>query len=78
MQGQHAGLDVMAFHGVGDELLGQLGALALGEQPAHDVTAEDVQDHVQVKARPLGRALKLGVSQDHTRLGASASNSGRV
>ena len=24
MQGQHAGLDVMARHGVGDELLGEL------------------------------------------------------
>lgn len=60
MQGQLAWLDCVARHGFGDELLSQLGALAQSKQPAHHAAAEDVQDHVQVKARPLGRPLELG------------------
>ena len=46
--------------GLGDELLGEVGALALGDHPAHDVAAEDVQDHVEVEAGPLRRPLELG------------------
>ena len=60
MQGQPARLDIMARHGVSDELLGQLRTLARGDEPAHDEAAEDVQDDVQVEARPLGRSLELG------------------
>ena len=60
MQSQLPRQDIMARHGVGDELLSQLGTLAWGDQPAHDETAEDVQNHVQMKARPLGRPLELG------------------
>src|SRR5665647_252928 len=51
---------IMTSHGVGNELLGQLSALARRNQPAYDVAAEDVQDDVEVKASPFGRALELG------------------
>jgi len=60
MQREHPALDIMAGHGLGDELLGQVGALALSDEPAHDVAAEDVQDHVEVEAHPLGRTFELG------------------
>ena len=49
VQSQLTRQDIMARHGVGDELLRQVGALAWGDQPAHDETAEDVQNHVEVK-----------------------------
>jgi hypothetical protein len=32
-------------------------AFAAGEHPAHDVAAEDVEDHVEVEVSPLGRSL---------------------
>lgn len=60
VQGRSGGLDVMPRHDVGNQLLSQLGALARGAQPAHDEAAEDVQDHVQVEARPFGQPLELG------------------
>ena len=60
VQRQRARQHIVTCHGLGNELLGQLGALAQGEQPAHHAAAEDVQDHVQVKARPLGRPFQLG------------------
>ncbi len=60
MQGQHAWRNIVACHGLGDELLGQLGTLAQGDHPAHHESAEDVQDHVQMKARPLGWSFEFG------------------
>jgi hypothetical protein len=42
VQGEHAALDGVARHGLGDELFGQVSALALGDEPAHDVAAEDI------------------------------------
>ena len=75
----------MPLHGVGDELLGQLGALTFGEQPAHNMAAEDVQDHVQVEARPLGRALELGnvpgphlVGRERQQLGLGVGRMGEL
>lgn len=59
MQRQGAGLDIVPGHALGDQLLGQLCALALGDQPAHDVPAEDVEDHVEVVAAPLDGPLEL-------------------
>ena len=41
-------------------LLGQFGAFARRHHPADDVTAEDVEDDVEVKVGPLGRAAQLG------------------
>lgn len=39
---------------------GQVGALALGKHPAHDVATEDVPAHVQMEAGLLGPALQFG------------------
>ena len=47
-------------HGLGDELLGQVGAFARGDHPADHVAAEDVEDHVEVEVGPLGRPQELG------------------
>ena len=60
MQGERARRDELLGGGVADQLLGQFGAFACGDQPADDVAAEEVQDHVQVKAGPLARPLELG------------------
>ena len=60
VQGQRARLDRLLGHGVGDQLLGQLGGLAQRDHPAHDVAAEDVQDHVEVEVAPLHRSAQLG------------------
>ena len=51
---------IVTSHGIGNKLLGQFSAFARRNQPAHDVATEDVQDDVQVKASPLGRAFELG------------------
>ena len=59
MQGQAAGRDVLLGDGVGDQLLGQFGGLPMGDHPAHHVTAEDVEDHVQMEAGPLCRPAQL-------------------
>ena len=60
VQREHAGLDIVTSHRVGDELLGQFCVLAIGDQPAHHQSAEDVRDHLEVEARPLGRSLEFG------------------
>jgi len=38
---------------------GLVGALPVGQQPAHHMAAEDVEDHVQVEACPLGLSLEF-------------------
>jgi hypothetical protein len=58
VQGQGAGHDVLFIDGVGDKLLGQFRGLAMGDHPTDDVAAKNIENHVQVKARPLGRALE--------------------
>ncbi len=45
---------------LGDEGLRQFGAFAMRDHPPHDVPAEDVQDHVEIEVRPLGRPEQLG------------------
>jgi hypothetical protein len=37
-----------------------LGSFPMSDHPTDDVAAENIEDHVQVKARPLGRPLQLG------------------
>jgi hypothetical protein len=44
VQGQRARQHLVPRHGVGNELLGQLRALAQSDQPAYHAAAEDVQD----------------------------------
>jgi len=41
--------------GIGDEPFGQFRAFAIGDHPAHYITAEDVEDHIEIKVRPLRR-----------------------
>ena len=60
MQGQRAWGDRLFGDGVGNQLLSQLGALPGRDYPAHDVAAEDIEDHIQVKAGPLARHFQLG------------------
>jgi len=47
-------------HRLADEPLGQAVAFTMGQQPAHHVAAEDIEDHVQVEVGPLGRSQQLG------------------
>jgi hypothetical protein len=60
MNPQAAGLDVLLFAGLPDQLLGQGRRFRRGDHPAHHVAAEDVQDDVEVEIRPLHRAEELG------------------
>jgi len=43
-----------------DELAGQFGAFARRNHPADDVTAENVENYIEVEVGPFGRAAKLG------------------
>ena len=45
---------------------GELGPLGPGQHPAHDVAAEDVEDHVEVVVGPLLGAVQLGDVPHHT------------
>src|SRR5438876_2162692 len=60
MKSELVGLDLLLLTSFFDELLGQLGAFARSHHPADDITTENVEDHVEVKIGPLGRAAKLG------------------
>ena len=46
MQREGPWSDVFLLQGVGDELLGEFGGLPMGDQPADDVAAVDVEDGV--------------------------------
>jgi hypothetical protein len=39
-------------------LFGELRGLPMSDHPTDDVAAKNIEDHVQVKARPLGRSLQ--------------------
>ena len=43
-----------------NQALRQIGTLAMGEHPADDVTAEDVENHVEVEIGPFFWAQELG------------------
>ena len=60
IQRERSGHHIAAGLGIGNRLLGQLGALTRRNQPAYDIATEDVQNHVEVKTTPFGRPLKLG------------------
>ncbi len=55
-----AGLDVLFRAALLDQSLGQFRAFAIGDHPAGDVTAEDIQDHVEVEVGPFRRTEQLG------------------
>src|SRR6266702_4474480 len=52
--------DRLLFRARLDQLLGERCRLPVRHHPAHHVTAEDVQEHVQVEVGPLRRAQELG------------------
>jgi hypothetical protein len=53
------GGDLLLLGRLLDQRLGQLSVLQVLDRPADDVAAEQVEDHVQVVVRPLGRTLEL-------------------
>ena len=59
VQGQGARRDILFIDRIGDQLLGELRGFPVSDHPANDVAAENIEDHVQVKARPLGRPLQF-------------------
>ena len=59
MQGQRAGHDILFVDGIGDQLLGEFRGFPVGDHPTDDVAAENIEDHVQVKVRPLDRPLQF-------------------
>ena len=60
MQRERARHHIVACHGVSNELLSKLISFSGRDQPAYDVTAEDIEDDVEVKVSPFGRPLELG------------------
>src|SRR5271170_130739 len=53
-------LDILLFTSFFDQLARQFGALARRHHPTDDVTAEDIEDDVEIKIVPLGGAAQLG------------------
>ena len=60
MQGQHLGLDVLLEAALLDEPGGERGILPFGDHPADDVSAEDVEQYVEVEVRPALRSEQPG------------------
>ena len=60
VQGKDLGLDALVEAGLLDEPAGQGGALALGEHPPNHVSAEDIEQHVQVEVSPALRSEQAG------------------
>src|ERR1700685_1500518 len=60
MESEGPGSNVFLLHGVCDELLGEIRRLSMSDQPADDVAAVDVEDHVEMEAGPFGRAFQFG------------------
>ena len=60
MERESPGRDVFFLHGIGDEVLGEFGGLPMSDQPADDIATVDIEDHVEMEAGPLGRALQFG------------------
>jgi len=55
-----AGGDLVFANGLLDELLGQFGGFPMGDHPAGDVAAEDVEDDIEIEVGPLGRTQQFG------------------
>jgi hypothetical protein len=60
VNGELIGCDVLALATLGDQDLGQRGRFLASQQPADDVAAKDVEQHVEVVVRPLDGAQELG------------------
>ena len=57
IQGELSGLNALALRGLLDQSLGQLSRYPIRQHPAHHVTAENAQDHLQVKVNPMNYLL---------------------
>ena len=66
VQGQHLRRDALLVAGLGDQAPGQRRALPHGDHPSDDVTAEDIEQDVEVEVRPLLRPSSLVTSHDPT------------
>ena len=60
MQGKLAGRHLVFGDGVVEQGGEQRGAFGVGDAPADDAAAEDIEDDVEVEVGPLGRADELG------------------
>ena len=49
MQGEHLGLDALLETGFLDQRRGERGVLPIGNHPAHDAAAEDVEQDIEVE-----------------------------
>ena len=56
MNRQLSRLDFLFAARIRNEAFGQFRTLTVGNHPAHHITAEDVEDHVEIKIGPLRRA----------------------
>jgi hypothetical protein len=74
MQDQLAGRNKMLGEDVLEQQFEQVGTFRVGDIPTDDSSAEDIDDHVKVEVGP--GPISLLMSQDQTRLGLWASNSG--
>src|SRR5664280_2546158 len=59
MQGQLAGGDAVFGGGVLEQRLEERGAFGVGNAPADDPAAEDVDDHIEIEIGPLGGPHQL-------------------
>src|SRR5437868_6623610 len=60
MQRESARSDVLFADGIADELLGELRTLTLGDHPADDVAAENIEQVIEVVCLPFSRPFELG------------------
>jgi len=60
VKGQLVAGDAMFGGGVFDQLIDEFGIFGIGDAPADDPAAEDVDDDVEVEVGPLLRALEFG------------------
>jgi hypothetical protein len=74
VEGQLAGDDGLLAAGLSDEARGDLTGLDVGEGPADDVAAEDVEEDEEVVIGACSRVT----SHDQVWFGAVASSSGRL
>jgi hypothetical protein len=66
MQGELAGRHLVLNDGVVEQRLEQTGVFRIGDAPADDPTAEDVEDDVEVEVGPFTGPISLVMSQDQT------------
>ena len=60
MNGQLTGFDTLLDAGPFDESFGQGVLFPVSDHPSDDVSAEDIQDDIEIKVGPLHRPFELG------------------